>query len=111
MSSYLKGDIVLVPFPFSDLTNSKVRPAIVISNSIVNKTEDIILAQITSNLHGDAFSYNIDDKFLTHTLNGRSEVRCNKLFTTAKSIIRKKVSSLKTEKHRELIAKIVSLLE
>ncbi|HUZ61507.1 MAG TPA: type II toxin-antitoxin system PemK/MazF family toxin [Hanamia sp.] len=69
MSSYLKGDIVLVPFPFSDLTASKVRPAIVISNSTVNKTNDLILAQITSNIHDDTFSYSIDDKYLTHTLN------------------------------------------
>jgi len=35
-TGYNQGDIVLVDFPFSDLQNSKRRPAIVVSNSIVN---------------------------------------------------------------------------
>lgn len=110
MSSYLKGDIVLVSFPFSDLTTSKVRPAIVVSNSKVNKTTDVILAQITSNIHGDDFSFLIDDAYVSRSLNGQSEIRCNKLFTSAKSIIRKKISSLQSDKHNELLNKIVSLL-
>src|ERR1035437_1435005 len=109
MSSYLKGDIVLIAFPFSDLTSNKVRPAIVVSNSIVNKTTDIILAQITSNIHSDDFSFLIEDSYVSRSLNGKSEIRCNKLFTGAKSIIKKKISSLRSDKHPELIDKIVSL--
>jgi len=54
--SYIQGDIVLVPFPFTMGTSSKVRPAIVVSNSTVNNTEDVILAQITSKPRKDVFT-------------------------------------------------------
>ena len=57
---YNQGDIVLVPFPFTLGTSSKPRPAIVVSNSIVNKTQDVILAQITSKPRKDEFTYILD---------------------------------------------------
>jgi hypothetical protein len=45
------GDVVTLPFPFSDLSDSKVRPAVVLARA--NKS-DWILCQITSNPYGDA---------------------------------------------------------
>lgn len=46
---YQRGDLLLVPFPFSDLSTTKVRPAIVISSTTYHATEpDLILAAITS---------------------------------------------------------------
>ena len=48
--TYNRGDILLVPFPFSDLSATKVRPAVVISSPAYHATEpDLILAAITSN--------------------------------------------------------------
>ena len=41
-----RGDIVLVPFPFTDLTSSKVRPAVIVSAD--PQGEDIIIAFISS---------------------------------------------------------------
>jgi mRNA interferase MazF len=46
---YKQGDILLIPVPFSDLTSSKKRPVLVLSNNDYNtKTEDIIAAAVTS---------------------------------------------------------------
>ena len=49
--AYKRGDVLLVPFPFSDLNATKVRPAIVISGSAYQRSEpDVMLAAITSNV-------------------------------------------------------------
>lgn len=46
-----RGEILLVPFPFSDLSASKVRPAIVISSLSYHKSQpDLLVAAITSNV-------------------------------------------------------------
>jgi len=47
---YQKGDIVLVPFPFTDLSTHKKRPGLVISSKEINEIGDITIAFITSNL-------------------------------------------------------------
>ena len=48
---FQRGDIVLVPFPFSDLSTTKVRPAVVVSGSLYHTTEpDLILAAITTKI-------------------------------------------------------------
>jgi mRNA interferase MazF len=47
--AFQRGEVVLVPFPFSDLTTTKVRPAVVISGSLYHATEpDLLLAALTS---------------------------------------------------------------
>jgi mRNA interferase MazF len=46
---YRRGDIVLVSFPFTDLTSSKRRPALVVSPDSFNQAmQDVVLAAITS---------------------------------------------------------------
>jgi mRNA interferase MazF len=45
MGKFVKGDVVVLPFPFSDLSSQKRRPALVVA---VASADDVILAQITS---------------------------------------------------------------
>jgi mRNA interferase MazF len=59
---YKQGDVLLVPFPFTDQSAVKQRPAVVLSSETYNRTHfDIILAPITSQLHGDSHEVQIND--------------------------------------------------
>ena len=54
-TSYDFGDVVLVPFPFTDQTATKKRPAVVVSSDAYNKSKrDVLLMAITSQLSGYA---------------------------------------------------------
>ena len=62
--TFQRGDVVLVPFPFSDLSAAKVRPAVVISNDPYHSTEpDLILAALTSQVAAATgpFDYPLSD--------------------------------------------------
>jgi len=49
MTTYSQGQVVLIPFPFIDLTTTKQRPAVILSSNAYNQThQDIIVAAITS---------------------------------------------------------------
>lgn len=51
MTNYNKGDVILVPFPFSDQTTTKKRPAVIISsNRYNNASPDIVIMAITSKI-------------------------------------------------------------
>jgi len=103
-----QGDIVLVEFPFSDRSGSKYRPAIIISNSKINRTSDVVLAAITSQSRVDDYSFVLENKFLVQPLHkDNCEVKCNNIFTADRSIVVKKISSLKSEKYPELFDKIL----
>ena len=48
---FQRSDVVLVPFPFSDLSTTKVRPAVVVSSALYHATEpDLLLAALTFKL-------------------------------------------------------------
>lgn len=105
--NYKQGEIVLVPFPFTDQTASKLRPALVISGSAYNKSSDVVLVQITSNNRKDSFSVAIDNSNdLTNPLRFISEIRCNKIFVADQSLIIKVISQVKPKVVTQVIAKI-----
>ncbi|MGM0475103.1 MAG: type II toxin-antitoxin system PemK/MazF family toxin [Bacteroidota bacterium] len=111
--SYQQGDIILVPFPYSDQTDTSVRPAIVISNDEVNRTEDVILAQITTKDRKDTFSFDLpNDAIITPWLPPYhiSYVRCHKIATTNKNLIHKKISEIKRDRLGVLLDKIQSFI-
>jgi len=109
MARFIKGDIVIVPFPFSDLTQSKRRPALVISNL---KGNDIILCQITSQNIFDGYSiYLKDEDFQEGSLKRSSNIRPNRIFTADVQIIQYKIGTLKNEKIEEVINKIIQIIK
>ncbi len=109
MERFIKGDVVIVPFPFSDLTQSKRRPALVISNL---KGNDIILCQITSQNIFDGYSiYLKDEDFQEGSLKKPSNIRPNRIFTADVQIILYKIGTLKNKKIEEVINKIVIIIK
>jgi len=102
------GSIILIPFPFSDLSQSKLRPVVVLANA---GKKDWILCQITSKSYADLQSIKLtDDDFANGSLKLVSYARPGKLFTANSSLIVSKVGKLKQEKLLEIINAVVSLL-
>jgi mRNA interferase MazF len=99
--THKQGDIILVPFPFSDLSGSKRRPALVISNNNYNaRGEDIVTCGVTSNPENREYSVVITNKDLSHgSLLATSRVKADKLFTVKKSTV---IKTLATVSERSL---------
>lgn len=94
MTTYQQGAIVVVPFPFTDLSQRKRRPALVISNDAVNTTGDYLLAQITSRKKNDNLSVEITaNDYAGNPLPAVSYVRTYKIFCLNESLIEKQVSA------------------
>ncbi|MDP3914249.1 MAG: type II toxin-antitoxin system PemK/MazF family toxin [Bacteroidota bacterium] len=108
MEKFVKGDIVVIPFPFSDLSGSKKRPALVLANL---QGDDIILCQITSQQIKDNYAIAIESNdFKTNKLTVASNIRPNRIFTADKGIIIKKVASLNEISVNNVIQKIITIL-
>jgi mRNA interferase MazF len=91
-----QGEIVLVPFPFTNLRDVKKRPVLILSNEEYNyKNDDVVTCAITSNLDNREFSVLIGEKDLIKgKIPVKSRVKADKLFTLEKSLILKKVGKL-----------------
>ena len=109
--NFSKGDIVIIPVPFTDNKGYKLRPAVVISNDTVHQTDDIIIVQITSKLKHDKLSISLSNEDVTESLPAKSYIRLHKIFVLEQRLIKGKVSSLKISKYRELIQKINQIIE
>lgn len=94
-----QGEILIVPFPFTDLSGIKQRPVLVISKTEDNKkSEDIITCGITSYLRDIKHSILIDNEdLIAGKIPKRSRIKLDKLFTIEKSIVKKKIAKLNKE--------------
>ena len=105
----MKGDVVVVPFPFSDLSQAKRRPALVVSEL---EGDDLILCQITSQRIRDSYAIPLEDKdFETGGLRQKSNIRPNRLFTADQHIVLYKAGHLRAEKLTEVIRKIIEIVQ
>ena len=108
METSLKGSVVIVRFPFSDLTGSKKRPALIIADW---GGDDVILAQITSIAHKDVFAVILNDPdFSNGSLNKESFIHPNKLFTADRATFLNSIGTLSKVKMKEITAAICNLL-
>jgi mRNA interferase MazF len=112
---YRQGDILLIPFPFSDLSSTKQRPVLVLSNSDYNRSrQDILAAAITSNvLERDYLVRLTTEDLVQGHLKMESGIRVDKIYTLSQQIIVKKfgtvnqtvVAQVKEKLHQLLVEK------
>lgn len=107
-----QGDILIVPFPFSDLTSVRQRPVLVLSKKEYHeKCGDIITCGITSNLKDSKYSVLIDNSDLIEgNIPVKSRIKIDKLFTLEQSIIIKKIGRVNKETFSKVRKNFVNLI-
>jgi len=108
MGKFVKGDVIVAPFPFSDLTANKKRPALVVASLT---GDDVILCQITSKTISDSNASPLAKAdFKSGSLHQDSNIRPNCLFTADSNIILYRAGVLTPEKIKEVVMKIVDIV-
>ena len=100
---YKQGDIILVPFPFSDhLTTTKQRPAVIISKDSLNHNRYIV-AKITSVLGKSNHALPIFKKDIDFELHKASQINADEIFTLSESLIIKKIGAFRRDALERLV--------
>ena len=102
------GAVVIARFPFSDLSQAELRPAVVIAHS---SREDWLLCQVTTNHYADSNALELNtNSFASGALRHTSYARPSKLFTSNDSLITREVGTLKPAVFNRLIDTVIDLL-
>ena len=102
------GVIVTVSFPFSDLSSSRLRPAIILADS---GHGDWVLCQVTSKSYADANAIQLEEKdFDSGSLHLTSYARPGKIFTAHESLMVTQVGKLKDDSFRKVADAVIRLL-
>lgn len=108
MGGLVTGDVVIVLFPFSDLSSAKKRPALVLATP---DGDDVILCQITSRLVSDRYAILISEgDFSSGSLRQDSNVRPTRIFTADKRIIQYTAGHLKKDTMTAIISRVMEIL-
>ena len=103
------ASVVVISFPFSDLSSSRLRPAVVLADS---GRGDWVLCQVTSNSYADASAIQLEDEdFDSGSLHLTSYARPGKIFTANKSLMVTQVGKLKDDSFRKVADAVIHLLQ
>lgn len=109
MEGFVRGDIIVVDFPYSNLKDSKRRPVLILK---IPKGEDIVVLQITSSSYEKSLEVLIKkEDFSKGSLKKDSHVRIDKIASVDKSLIKYKIGSLKKEKFNKILDAVFSFLK
>lgn len=109
----MKYDIVLTPFPFDNFSQTKIRPALILSNKI-GKYNHLVVAYITTTIDANIDEFDIlltdtDSHFSETGLRTNSVIKLHRLTTIPEVVIKKSLGYLPSAFHDEVSKKIVSL--
>ena len=104
-------EIVLLPYPYTNQQDAKIRPAVVISNDVFNqKSNDFIMLPLTSVIKDEPYSILITENDLSSgKLIKLSRIRADKIFTVEKKLIITKIGMLSEQKFQEIKSKMISI--
>lgn len=102
----MKGKLVLVAFPFDDLTTTKVRPAVCMTE-LLGPYHHVILAFITSQIPSDLMDSDLvldssHTDFASTGLRTSSTVRLHRMISVTSSLIRREIGVLSPAMQNEL---------
>jgi len=103
--TYRQREIVLIPFPYSDLSGSKKRPALIISNNKINKSEDLVCCLVTSKKPKKGLAVGKQD-VEKGGLPFESWVKPYRIFSIDKRIIKKKLCLINKGFHDRILREI-----
>jgi mRNA interferase MazF len=107
MGKPVVGEVVVLPFPQTDLQQGKRRPALVVADLT---GDDLILCQITSQSRHDTYSVSLSSNdFERGRLNVDSFIRCNRIFTVDPSVILYTAAKIKSSKLSEVRSRVRDL--
>ena len=108
MGTFASCQVILLPFPFSDLSASKLRPALLLADA----GKGDWLCQITSNPYADARAVMLaESDFAEGGLQRISYARPGKLFTAHQSLFQRSTGTLAQKPHSRVVAAIIDLLQ
>lgn len=111
MTTYEPGQVILIPFPFTDLTAVKQRPALIVSSQAFNQSHsDLIVVAITSRkpLDLESDEYLIPDTDQQSAgLPKLSKVKSGKIISIDKQLIRKRLGKISDSTLQEIIQLVV----
>lgn len=108
MGAFATRQVILLPFPYSDLSSQKLRPALILANA---GRGDWVLCQITSNPYADPAAVELSqDAFAAGGLQRISYARPSKLFTAHESLFSAIAGSLSIAAHTSVVEAVVVIV-
>lgn len=104
-------EIVLLPYPFSNFEGMKVRPAIIVSNDLLNKkSDDCIMIPLTTIIKNEPYSIIIDqNNLVSGKLPKQSRARTDKIFAVHKELIIMKIGLINDPTFEKIKAEIIKM--
>lgn len=109
--SIKQKDIVLLPYPFTDLERTKVRPAVVVSNDFLNKkSNDCVMLPLTTVIKDEPYSILINqDDLSSGKLLKPSCIKVNKIFTVEKRLVLMKIGTLNNKAFEKIKSELIKV--
>ncbi|QUW01180.1 type II toxin-antitoxin system PemK/MazF family toxin [Chloracidobacterium sp. MS 40/45] len=111
MGAFAVGNVVLLPFPFSDLSGQKKRPALILAYS-GSEYRDWVCLQITSQSYNDKLALPLAENEFAHgTLHRQSYIRPGKIFTAHESLFTQVLGQLRPDKLDQVKETVIRIIQ